>query len=68
MYLTLVKYKSLNTPQVCDPIALLSNLLKDTVAESRDFNDYMLDPNLVRYWVTLVFVRRTYQTKRNHEC
>ena len=50
--LTLVKYESLNTLQVGDPIAFLSNLLKETVAESRDCNMYILDPNFAWYLVT----------------
>jgi len=48
-----VKYESLNTLQVCDPIVFLSNLLKETVAESCDCNNIILDPNFARYLVTL---------------
>ena len=51
--LILVKHEIINTFQVNDPIAFLSNLLKETVAESRDRNTYILDPNFARYLVTL---------------
>ena len=49
--LTSVKYKSLNTLQVGDSIVLLSNLLKETATESRDCNNYILDPNFAWYLV-----------------
>jgi len=54
--LTSVEDRSLNTLQVGGPIALLSNLLKDTVAETSDCNNYILDPNLTRYLVTAASV------------
>jgi len=55
-----VKYESLNTLQGGDPIASLSNLLKETVAESCDCNTYILDLSFARYLVTLalVYIRR----------
>ena len=49
--LTSVKYESLNTLQVGDPIAFLSNLLKYTVTESSDCNSYLLDLNLALSFV-----------------
>ena len=54
--LILVKYEILNTLQAGDPINFLFNLLKETVAESSDCNNYILDTSFARYLVTLATV------------
>ena len=48
-----VKYESINTLQFGNPIAFLSNFLKEPVAESCGCNTYILDSNFARYLVTL---------------
>jgi len=55
-----IKYESLITLQVGDPIASLFNFLKETVSESCDCNTYILDPSFAWYSVTLapVYVGR----------